>query len=350
MEIITYGGKYLVRADKNVIEANGFTKFTDSIIAKVGILDYNDASEPNGIRIENRGHDELFSQSHLDSLNGSPLTYIHPEEMVNGVNYKEHIVGTVINPRRVDDNLVADIIVYDDEVIGLIEAGTVELSEGYSLNELVKNDELGHYEQVGMVANHLAIVPKGRCGGSCKLNFDAKTGVIKSDTILTSKNKERVNMGLFKKDTVKKIYNFDGIDYDLTVSAEPLVELIETLKARNDSLMDEASKSLKTLSDAGIDLQKKDEQITELKAKASDEAINVRVDALVKRNGFESYLVSQGVTNLDSLSDDEVERTYNNVKLVAGRNIASGLNADASGGLNTDSKREQFMKAQKDKR
>ncbi len=342
MEKITYGAKYIVRADKNIIEGNGFTKFTGSVIAMIGLLDYNDASEPNGIRIENRGSDELFSQSHLDSLSGSPLTYIHPEEMVNGINYKEHIVGTVINPRQDGDHLVADIIVYDDVVVAQIEAGTVELSEGYSLNELVKNDELGHYEQVGMIANHLAIVPKGRCGGTCRLNFDAKSGVIKSDTILTSKNKEGTNMDIF---------HYDGIDYDLSTpdGSLPLVEMLETLKARNDSLEDEAKKSLDVLSSANSELTKKDEQITKLKAKAGDEAIKLRVDALVKRNSFETYLISQGVTNLDAMSDNEIERTYDSVKLVAGRKIASGLNADASGGFNTDSKREQFMKAQQNK-
>lgn len=342
METITYGGKYGIRHDKNVIEANGFTKFTNSIIAKVGQLDYNDASEPNGIRLENRGSEQLFSQSHLDSLNGSPLTYIHPDEMVDGVNYKDHIVGSLINPRQDGDNLVADIIVYDDAVIDKIEAGTVELSEGYSLEDLVHNDQLGHYEQVGMVANHVAIVPKGRCGGSCKLNFDAKTGVIKSDTIQTSKKEEGLKMDLF---------HYDGVDYDLSTpdGSLPLVELIETLKSRNDSLMDEAKKSLTTLSDAGKQLLKKDEQIAGLEARASDEAINKRVDAKVKRNSFETYLTQQGVTNLDSMSNAEIERTFNSTKLVAGRKIASGLNADASGGFNTDSKREQFMNAQKNK-
>lgn len=120
-----------------------------------------------------RDEGEVFAPEAMASFEGKPLVIGHPDEDVNPDNWKELAVGHVQNVRRGEgpdaDLLVADILVTDAEAIRLIrKEGLRELSCGYDAeNEAVRP---GVGRQTNIVGNHVALVPRGRCGARCRIN------------------------------------------------------------------------------------------------------------------------------------------------------------------------------------
>lgn len=98
----------------------------------------------------------------LAQLVGLPVTLQHPDGLLKHGRVG-HIVGHVASGRLDDDHVVAKIIIEDPEALAAIDGGTIELSLGYQC-ELDANRF-----QVGIVLDHLAIVPAGRCL-TCELN------------------------------------------------------------------------------------------------------------------------------------------------------------------------------------
>lgn len=120
-----------------------------------------------------RDEDEVFAPEAMASFEGKPLVVEHPDEDVTPDNWRKLAVGHVQNVRRGEgldaDLLVADLLVTDAEAIRLIrEEGLRELSCGYDAeNEAVRP---GVGRQTKIVGNHVALVPRGRCGARCRIN------------------------------------------------------------------------------------------------------------------------------------------------------------------------------------
>lgn len=109
---------------------------------------------------------EVFAPAAMASFEGKPFTDEHPPEEVSPDNANDYIKGMVRDVRRgqgeESDLLLADIIVYDTDVISQIEQGKREVSCGY--NCIYEPLSEHTYQQTSIIGNHVALVRKGRAG------------------------------------------------------------------------------------------------------------------------------------------------------------------------------------------
>lgn len=113
-----------------------------------------------------REENEVFSVAAMASFEGKPFTDEHPPDGVTPENAASCVKGTVREVRRgkgeQQDLLLADIVVYDRDVIRQIENGKREISCGYQcVYEQIAGNQ---YKQTGIIGNHVALVQQGRAG------------------------------------------------------------------------------------------------------------------------------------------------------------------------------------------
>lgn len=150
----------------------------DASVTRSGIFVYKnpDGSE----RREYRPDSEVFAEDSLATLDGAPVTNLHPPEMVGPQNYTSVVVGhAATSPKREDSLVVTKLAIQDGYAIDLINTGDRnEISCGY-LCELdntpgtTPNGERYDAIQRKIVYNHIALVPKGRAGSSVSLRLDS---------------------------------------------------------------------------------------------------------------------------------------------------------------------------------
>lgn len=129
-----------------------------------------DAASVNVLRDEAT----VFSPSSVRSFIGKPITDDHPSEAVNANNWRDHSRGVVMGAMRDGDHLAFDLVLMDAATIAKVEAGKVELSNGYSAT-LTHGDFTApdgtkcQFRQDAVVGNHCAIVDRGRAGPTCRI-------------------------------------------------------------------------------------------------------------------------------------------------------------------------------------
>lgn len=161
----------------------GYLLIEGTPIARTGIQKY--APEELGNKILpgadgmvdiTRSEAEVFSTVSLASFNGKPFTNDHPSDLIDPTTWRNLSLGVVMNPRRGEgeysDHVVADILVCDRFAIELIEAGKVELSNGYNAEYFETG--VGTGEQRNIIGNHVALVSEGRCGPTCAIGDHSK--------------------------------------------------------------------------------------------------------------------------------------------------------------------------------
>jgi hypothetical protein len=104
------------------------------------------------------GLDEIHQQLSSDV----PVTLLHPPGMLMD-GFKGRIVGGVVSSRRDGDHVVAKFYVTEPAAHDAIRNGMHELSLGYKSAYDAKS-----YQRKIRV-DHLALVPKARCGPTCSL-------------------------------------------------------------------------------------------------------------------------------------------------------------------------------------
>lgn len=154
----------------------GFLLCKNVPIARTGSQKYHPteigaAAGPDGWVWVTREEDEVFRPETIASFYGKPVTDDHPEDGVTSLTWRHHAVGTVMNLRREGELLVADLLIYDHDVIQLVREGKVEVSCGYEADYMI--DMPGKGRQVNIVGNHVAIVGTGRCGERCSIKDSA---------------------------------------------------------------------------------------------------------------------------------------------------------------------------------
>jgi len=170
----------------------GYLLCRDVPIARIGKLMYGDGEIPvtadkSGLIIIERDEDVLFDPRTIASFEGKPVTDDHPNDWVNPENWKDLSKGSANNVRRGDDIdsdcLVADLLITDKETIDAVMAGKVEISLGYDAD--YTEISVGKGFQTNIFGNHIALVPKGRCGSRCKIgdSFMAKKKISFADRI-----------------------------------------------------------------------------------------------------------------------------------------------------------------------
>lgn len=132
---------------------------------------------PNKIITVYREEKDVFDQASMDTFRSAPVTIGHPRDAsgksipVTSANSKELQVGVLEGmPTRDEDTLGGVLVLTAQEAIDALEEGTQELSAGYTCDiELVD----GKYYQRNIVANHIALVNKGRAGSNCRISDEA---------------------------------------------------------------------------------------------------------------------------------------------------------------------------------
>ncbi|MGY2049583.1 DUF2213 domain-containing protein [Methylobacterium sp. JK268] len=137
-----------------------------------------------GAELERPGHgpvrvyrdpEEIFRAESLASFAHKPVTLDHPPEAVTPATWRAvargHVGGEVL---RDGDFVRIPLLLADAEIIAAVEAGTREISVGYTcaLDWKAGTTPAGEaYDarQTGIVVDHVAIVARGRAGPECRL-------------------------------------------------------------------------------------------------------------------------------------------------------------------------------------
>lgn len=148
----------------------GFLICKDVPIARTGTQQYRgcEFGAPVGDAVYDvkRPEAEVFDRAAVASFEGKPVCDEHPEEDVTPDNYGRYMKGVCRDVRRGDGDLsnclVADLVIYDADLIGKIEAGKREISCGYDCLWNPTSDS--SYDQLEIRGNHVAVVDRGRAG------------------------------------------------------------------------------------------------------------------------------------------------------------------------------------------
>lgn len=198
----------------------GFLLCRDVPISRTGVFDYSAIEAgieagPGGIVKMSRTEEELFNPDAMRSFEGKPVVIGH-SEFVDPKNWKDRSIGIVQNVRRGEGGessmLLADLLLTDAKGIELVESGRLrEVSCGYDANPVA--DGVGQGHQVGIVGNHVALVPKGRCGNACKIRDGEMTTNLKTmlRRLFKDGDEEKFNETLDEIE-VKAVSDEDGTD------------------------------------------------------------------------------------------------------------------------------------------
>lgn len=321
---------------QRTITKDGFL-VVPATISKVGVFDYL-ASElglkEDGIKKVARTEKSLFGDETIKSFENATLTIGHPEDGVNAKNWKQLSVGVVRNVKRVGDELTAEAWIYDENAIKTVqEQGVEQLSCGYDCDIKPSTVQDADFEMSPMIGNHVAIVAKGRCGGSVKLADEDKTIMGKTAKILDA---FLGAFGIKLSDEQKKQIEDDEEkgkegekDPKGKAPTEPKKDESETDKKEDDVNKEEYEKKL-AAKDAEIQ-QLKDAQAKQ-EAEAKQAAVLADAKTVFKDVKFadnatvreiqESAVVAQGIFTKDEaakLSDAEISGAYQTAKAVVAK-------------------------------
>lgn len=144
---------------------------------RTGVFPYTTAS--GECVKELRVPSEVFNENSFTTLNNKPLTWLHPDKMVNSENWTQFARGhTHEDARQENEYLAITVTATEKSLVEMIEQGNLrEVSCGYTCDlDPTPGVEQGMaYDcvQRNIVYNHLAVVPKGRAGSDVCLKLDA---------------------------------------------------------------------------------------------------------------------------------------------------------------------------------
>lgn len=219
----------------------GFIK-ENVTLARVGSMDYLGSELDMGLNPSEVYQvyvtaDELFKPEVLESADGITVTMQHPDSLevtLDGAKdgWQQVVVGHVQNIRTEGDYLKGTIFVKDKNAIQMIEEqGIKEVSLGYDSNIVEKDGKL---IKTNIRANHLAIVPEGRCGSACKIGDSqkVKTKMAKKPVALKVGDSIAKMFGLKTSSQKAMTRKFGDAKKSMTSKAKKLGDASESLKQK----------------------------------------------------------------------------------------------------------------------
>lgn len=293
--------------DKQSLTPDGFLLCEEVPVARTGVQIYGPNETPipvgpDGIVKIIRDEKEVFRPEFLASFIGKAFTIDHPmpsgvgQWTVTPLNWRDHAVGTVFNPRRgegvMSDFIVADILVTDQDAIAEIQSGKRQVSAGY--NAEYEEIAPGEGRQYDMVANHVALVDAARCGPRCAI-ADKKPVNMTGDSSMKSSLKQiaaNLRAAWATKDEAKleeeleKVEKADKTE-DRRMSDEDIAKRFEgvedgikslgdSLKVVSDSVKSVADSVAKAVKDAEVETEE------EKKKEAADAAAEKETEEQLK--------------------------------------------------------------------
>jgi len=147
----------------------------DGTAGVVGVLHYAAGEVDDQPRAELVDRDALFEPASIATLIGAPVTVHHPRGGM-GPRGEGKAIGSVSHAAPRGDELGVRIRVWDADGVAAINAGTRELSLGYTAEFIAEPGEHAGERHDGRQASrrydHLAIVDRARAGSAARLRLD----------------------------------------------------------------------------------------------------------------------------------------------------------------------------------
>lgn len=288
---------------------------TDAFAVRTGIQSYSRRElglEGEGMIRVYRPEEEVRSVDSMRTFSHAPVTLGHPTELVTANNWKDLAKGEVSTEAVWDNGRIKlPLIVKDADTIAQIEAGTRQLSAGYTSGlEFVDGvtPEGEHYDAVqrNIRINHLAVVPRGRAGSEFRIGDSADAWGI--SPVNDEAKMEEIPM------TLRKIM-VDGLEVETTDAGATAIQKLT-------KALDEATAaSTKAENEHTARIEAKDEEIGKLKADLQtakdalpkpadlDKMVADRADLVAKVKTIAKDVKPEG------LSDDELRKAAVKAKL-----------------------------------
>lgn len=236
------------------------------LCARMGCQDYHGTDlglTDAGIVPVFRPESVVFHKDSMATFAGKPVTLGHPNEPVTADTWKENAVGDIGEEIARDGEFIrVSIKIMDASAIKAIEAGTQQISMGYTTGIEVKDGTAPDGTKYGAVQvgpikiNHLAIVPCGRAGAECRIGdaehwgispltpsnhkedtmSDALTTVVLGDKAAQVAAADAPKIEAFKADAAKALTDMKAAH---TAVIKVKDEEIGKLKADNKKLTDD---------------------------------------------------------------------------------------------------------------
>lgn len=338
-----------------------------AIVTRTGVFEYIQAD--GTIFRELRTADEVFHPDSLNTLDGIPITYNHPDERVTPENVKDVQVGSTGSVEHDMYFVSARLSITDKDVIASIGDDSRALSCGYTADVyLIPGDYRGiKYDgiQKNIRYNHVAICKEGRAGEYAVMKID---GIPIEDQKFVGKNQSP------KEDKMKVVV--DQITYDDSNKAEleqtiitthkrfadekaVLEKQIVTDKAAHDQVIDERDslkKKVEELSkaDHSKEVNKAVEAYLEIAATAYQ--IGMKIDSRDSARKLKEKVIREVFpdtkADLGAANDDYVDARYDGaVDFVNSTSYKSDVNTDlandtiASRDANNEVEKSESQKA-----
>lgn len=247
-------------------------------IARTGTQEYRGmefgGENPEKIYVVKRPEEEVFSKAALASFEGKPVVDEHPDENVTPDNIGRYIKGTCRDVRRgegaLSDCVVADLIIYDKDLIKKIESGKRDISCGYDCLWDPKDDDT--YVQLEIRGNHVAVVEEGRAGHKVSIRDSRKGGKTMSEKSKNSIWGRMLSAFAHDSDTTPEDLEAaakmkPASDEDDPAKTVPVIEKKEEPKSTIDAELDAR---LKKIEDAIAALSEKPDKKPEEESDALD--------------------------------------------------------------------------------
>lgn len=257
-----------------------------AVVCTTGVYEYQKAD--GSVIKELRLPEEVFAEAFIDSLRLKPLTLGHPVEMVTADNIRDYQVGTLGETIIGDAYHVAvEMVITDPAAIKAVEAGTRELSVGYTCD--LEPAEPGarwfgqsyDYVQRNIRANHTSLVDKARAGDAAKLRLDSADAVMVHPAEVVEANNDSIG-GIIMPEL--KTVKIDGVEYQ---GEAKILETLNTAQVKADTLQTalDALTAEKSVLEADRDTMKDkvdglEAKVKELEERKVDQAM---IDAAVAR-------------------------------------------------------------------
>ena len=153
-----------------------------SSLARTGVQEYRayelgldaDGIDPMRVIRLHRPAEEVFDQASMASFENKPITIEHPPVAVTADNWRDFAAGEVRDVGRFGDLLTGTLLVKSKDAIEAIQAGKVQLSNGYTFeldmtSGITADGQAYDGIQRKIRGNHVALVDSARCGSACRL-------------------------------------------------------------------------------------------------------------------------------------------------------------------------------------
>ncbi|MBU9360059.1 DUF2213 domain-containing protein [Burkholderia multivorans] len=256
---------------KRSLTPEGFLLCEDVPVARTGEMLYA-AGEvpieagPDGLIRISRTPEEVFRDETLASCAGKPVTLDHPDDFVTPATFSQLGKGVMLNIRRGEglenDLILADLLITAQDAIAAVQDEEIEeVSLGYEAD--YEQVSPGRGVQRNIVVNHVAIVPRGRCGPRCAIGD-------KEPEMKTKDSKPpRRSAWLDRLMKAMRAKDAEGVEEALEEGQKAMDE--ESEEERKKSEAAEAGKTGDALSQILTRLKAMDEDIQELKKAVAED-------------------------------------------------------------------------------